>query len=383
MKKKSNKFATRAIHSGLSLNKENGAIVKPIYQNTTYQQDAAAVLRTNHDYGRTINPTRTALEENLAVLENLKYALTFSSGCSALSTVLQLISAGDHLILSDDVYGGSYRIVDKIYKRLGIEYSLVDCTNQEEIEKHIKKNTKLLIAETPSNPLLKIIDLDLVSQLTKANDILFVVDNTLASPYVQRPGECGADIVLHSTSKYIGGHSDVIGGALLTDNQKVFEDLKFIQNAIGAIPSPMDCFLLIRSIKTLKIRMDLHSSNALKIAEFLESHKKVTKVYYPGLVSHPQHQLAKKQMRGFSGVLSFNIDGGLKEVNTFFNKLNLFTLAESLGAVESLIEHPATMTHPSIEKEIREKIGVVDSLVRISVGLEDVDDLIIDLGEAL
>ena len=302
---------------------------------------------------------------------------------SAISTITQMLNAGDHIICSDDVYGGTFRLFDKVLKKFNLEFDFIDLTSLQSLERYIKNTTKLVWLESPSNPLLKLIDIEATARIAKSRGIVTVVDNTFATPFFQKPLKLGADIVMHSTTKYLNGHSDVIGGALVINDQELYDKLQFLQNAAGGVPGPFDCFLVLRGIKTLAIRMERHAGNALKIAQFLESHPKVRKVIYPGLSSHPQHELAKRQMTGFGGIVTFFIKGGLEAARRFLERVKVFSLAESLGGVESLIEHPAIMTHASLPKEIREKIGISDELIRVSVGIENVDDLIDDLKNAL
>ena len=376
------RFETRAIHAGCEPDSGTGAIMTPIFQTSTYVQESPGKHK-GYDYSRTHNPTRTALEKNIASLEEGNYGLAFSSGMSAISTVTQLLDADDHVICCDDVYGGTFRLFDKILKRYNLEFDFVDITSSQSLERYIKSNTKLIWLESPSNPLLKLVDIEAIAKIAKSRGIVTVVDNTFATPFFQQPLKLGAGIVMHSTTKYLNGHSDVIGGALVTNDQYLYNKLQFLQNAVGAVPSPFDCFLVLRGIKTLAVRMERHAGNALKIAEFLESHPKVRKVIYPGLKSHPQHELARKQMSGFAGIITFFIKGGLEAARRFLEKVKIFSLAESLGGVESLIEHPAIMTHASLPKEVREKIGISDELIRVSVGIENVDDLIDDLKQAI
>ena len=376
------RFETRAIHAGCEPDSGTGAIMTPIFQTSTYVQESPGKHK-GYDYSRTHNPTRTALEKNIASLEEGNYGLAFSSGMSAISTVTQLLDADDHVICCDDVYGGTFRLFDKILKRYNLEFDFVDITSSQSLERYIKSNTKLIWLESPSNPLLKLVDIEAIANIAKKYNILVAVDNTFATPFFQKPLKLGADIVMHSTTKYLNGHSDVIGGALVTNDQYLYNKLQFLQNAVGAVPSPFDCFLVLRGIKTLAVRMERHAGNALKIAKFLESHPKVRKVIYPGLKSHPQHELARKQMSGFAGIITFFIKGGLEAARRFLEKVKIFSLAESLGGVESLIEHPAIMTHASLPKEVREKIGISDELIRVSVGIENVDDLIDDLKQAI
>lgn len=378
-------FCTRAIHAGQHPDPTTGAVMTPIYQTSTYAQYAPGKPYSEYEYSRTANPTRSALENNLASLENAQFGLAFSSGCAALSTLLHTFTPGDHVLVGDDVYGGTFRLFDKVFKQFGIEYTLADFTDPTHIAQHIKNNTKLVWLETPTNPLLKIFDIAAISEHVKnINPSIYIaVDNTFATPYLQTPLSLGADIVCHSTTKYIGGHSDIIGGALLTNHFDLCEKLKFYQNAIGAVPSPQDCFLLLRSTKTLALRMQKHCMNAHAIALFLEQHPKVERVIYPGLVSHPQHHLAGKQMRLFGGMISFYLRGDKQDALSFLEKLSLFTVAESLGGVESLIEHPGIMTHAAIPETLRAQSGITDNFIRISVGIEEEEDLIKDLDDAL
>ena len=376
------KFETRAIHAGCEPDSGTGAIMTPIFQTSTYVQESPGKHK-GYDYSRTHNPTRTALEKNIASLEEGKYGLAFSSGMSAITTITQMLNAGDHIICSDDVYGGTFRLFDKVLKKFNLEFDFIDLTSLQSLERYIKNTTKLVWLESPSNPLLKLIDIEATARIAKSRGIVTVVDNTFATPFFQKPLKLGADIVMHSTTKYLNGHSDVIGGALVINDQELYDKLQFLQNAAGGVPGPFDCFLVLRGIKTLAIRMERHAGNALKIAQFLESHPKVRKVIYPGLRSHPQHELAKRQMTGFGGIVTFFIKGGLEAARRFLERVKVFSLAESLGGVESLIEHPAIMTHASLPKEIREKIGISDELIRVSVGIENVDDLIDDLKNAL
>ena len=376
------RFETRAIHAGCEPDSGTGAIMTPIFQTSTYVQESPGKHK-GYDYSRTHNPTRTALEKNIASLEEGKYGLAFSSGMSAISTITQMLNAGDHIICSDDVYGGTFRLFDKVLKKFNLEFDFIDLTSLQSLERYIKNTTKLVWLESPSNPLLKLIDIEATAKIAKSRGIVTVVDNTFATPFFQKPLKLGADIVMHSTTKYLNGHSDVIGGALVMNDQELYNKLQFLQNAAGGVPGPFDCFLVLRGIKTLAIRMERHAGNALKIAQFLENHPKVRKVIYPGLSSHPQHELAKSQMTGFGGIVTFFIKGGLEAARKFLERVKVFSLAESLGGVESLIEHPAIMTHASLPKEIREKIGISDELIRVSVGIENIDDLIDDLKNAL
>ena len=376
------RFETRAIHAGCEPDSGTGAIMTPIFQTSTYVQESPGKHK-GYDYSRTHNPTRTALEKNIASLEEGNYGLAFSSGMSAISTITQLLSPGDHVICCDDVYGGTFRLFDKVLKKYNLEFDSVDLTVPQTLERHRKNNTRLVWLESPSNPLLKLVDIEAIASIAKKHTILVVVDNTFATPFFQKPLKLGADIVMHSTTKYLNGHSDVIGGALVMNDKELYDKLQFLQNAVGAVPGPFDCFLVLRGIKTLSIRMERHEQNAIKIAQFLENHPKVRRVIYPGLKSHPQHELARKQMSGFGGIITFFIKGGLEAARRFLERVKIFSLAESLGGVESLIEHPAIMTHASLPKEVRDKIGISDELIRVSVGIENVDDLIDDLKQAL
>ena len=373
------KFGTKTIHAGLSADPSTGAIMTPIFQTSTYVQDGIGKHK-GFEYSRTQNPTRIALESNIAALENGKYGLAFASGMSAIDAVVKLLKPGDEVISCSDLYGGSYRVFTKIFEPLGIKFTFNNMNSIEEINSLITENTKMIWVETPTNPTIKILNLDAIKNIIKGKDILFCVDNTFASPYLQNPLDIGADIVMHSVTKYIGGHSDVIMGALITNNDELAEKLYFIQNSCGAIPSPHDCFLVLRGIKTLHLRMERHCENAMQIAQYLYNHPKVEKVNYPGLVDNAYHYLAKEQMKGFGGMVSFSLKGDdLEEATRIAQSTKYFLLAESLGGVESLIGHPATMTHAAIPREERIKTGVFDSLLRLSVGIEDVDDLIEDL----
>lgn len=381
------KFATKAIHVGEGPDfREGGSgdVVIPIHLATTFARKEIEKPTGGYEYSRTGNPTRDALEKRLAALENAKFGLAFASGMAAEATLLlSLLKNGDHIVAFDDLYGGTRRLFDDVFQNFGLGITYVDAREPENVEKAIKESTKLFWMETPTNPLMKLCDIEAIAGIARTRDIITVIDNTFMSPYFQRPLELGADIVVHSTTKYLGGHSDVVGGAIMISNKEHHNKLRFNQNAIGAVPSPFDCFLVLRGIKTLPVRMERHNYNAQKIAEYLESHLKVKRVYYPGLSSHPQRQLAKRQMSGFGGMLSFELDGSLKDAKAFLKRLKIFALAESLGGVESLIEHPVLMTHASISKKDREKIGITDSLIRASVGIEDVEDLIEDIEQAL
>ena len=375
-------FETRAIHEGQQPDPLTGAVIVPVYMTSTYQQDAIAKHK-GYEYSRTGNPTRTALEEALASIEGGKFGLAFASGVAATTTVLSLLKSGDRIVAGDDLYGGTYRLLEKVVKNWGVTTTYVDVDEVEVFKNAIQPNTKLIWLETPTNPLLKIVDIEVISKIAKENNLILVVDNTFASPYFQRPLELGADIVVHSTTKYLAGHSDIIGGGVVTSNEQLYSDLKFYQNAIGAVPSPLDSWLVLRGIKTLAVRMREHEKNALFVAEFLEKHPKIERIYYPGLPSHEHYHLAKQQMKGFGGMISFELKGGFAEVARFVSRLKLFLLAESLGGVESLICYPAKMTHASLPEEERLKRGIKDNLVRLSAGIEHEKDLKEDLENAL
>ena len=377
------KFGTKTIHAGQKADPTTGAIMTPIYQTSTYIQHSPGDHR-GYEYSRTGNPTRSALEKNLASLENGKYGLCFGSGLGAIDAIIKLLSPGDEIISTNDLYGGTYRIFTKIFENYGIKFHFIGMDNAKNITSFINKNTKMLWAETPTNPMLKIIDITFLSVISKKHNLIFVVDNTFATPYLQRPLDLGADIVMHSLTKYMGGHSDVVMGAAICKNDTLAERLYFIQNSCGAVPGPMDSFLVLRGIKTLHLRMQRHCENGRLIANYLKEHPKVGDVYWPGFRSHPNHDIAKKQMDDFGGMISFNIKGNkLADAITVVSSTHYFTLAESLGGVESLCGHPASMTHAAIPKKEREKTGVVDSLIRLSVGVEDITDLIDDLKQAL
>ncbi|HET6512470.1 MAG TPA: cystathionine gamma-synthase [Candidatus Kapabacteria bacterium] len=374
-------FSTKAIHVGQEPEGITGAVTVPIFQTSTYAQQELGE-HVKYDYARTINPTREALEKNLAALENAKYGFCFSSGMSAIACAMSLAKSGDHIIAASDMYGGSYRYFSKILEQYGVSFSYVDMTDVENIRKAIRPETRVVYTETPTNPMMSITDLRAVATLAKEHNLISIVDNTFASPFLQNPIDFGIDVVLHSVTKYIGGHSDLVGGALVTSNDKFAEQFKFYQNSVGAVPGPFDCWLLLRSVKTLALRMTAHSNNAMKIAEHLESHHLVEKVFYPGLASHPQHELAKKQMRGFGGMISIEL-GSIENAKNFSKALKLFTLGESLGGVESLLCHPVTMTHGSVPEERRLELGITPGLVRLSVGVEDVNDLLADIEAGL
>lgn len=372
-------FETRAIHAGQEPDPTTGAVTVPIYQTSTYVQPALGQHK-GYEYSRTGNPTRTALEECVASLEEGKYGLAFASGMGAETTIMYLFAQGDHFLVSNDVYGGTYRLFERVLAPYGLQFDYIDMTDPESVCKHMRENTKGVWIETPSNPLMKLVDLAAVSAIAKEHGAKVIVDNTFASPYGQLPLKLGADIVVHSSTKYLGGHSDAVGGLIVTSDDAAYEKLKYLQNAIGAVPGPMDCFLVLRGVKTLGIRMRAHEANAMRIAEFLEGHPSVERVAYPGLPSHPQHELARKQMTSFGGMISFLVKGGLEEARRIVQGTRLFALAESLGGVESLIEHPGVMTHASVANS---PLAVPDNLVRLSVGIENVGDLIRDLANAM
>ena len=381
MNKDKMKFATRAIHAGQSPDPTTGAIMTPIYLTSTYVQESPGVHK-GWEYSRTHNPTRKAYENCIANLESAQFGFAFASGCAAATTVLHLLKKGDHVIAMDDMYGGTFRLFDKVLQNDGFEFSYVDLTNTENFSRAIKNNTKMVWLETPTNPTLKLTDIAAICKVAKQKNIIVVVDNTFMSPVFQRPIELGADIVVHSATKYLGGHSDVVGGVAVTNDAKIAEKMAFLSNSIGAIQGAFDSFLALRSLKTLPIRMKAHNENAIKVAQYLESHPLVEKIVYPGLKSHPQFELAKSQMHGFGGMITFFIKGGINASRKFLESVRVFALAESLGGVESLIEHPAIMTHASVPADQRKKLGIDDSLIRLSVGIEDVDDLIADLKQA-
>lgn len=377
------RIATKFIHAGAEPDPSTGAIMTPIYQTSTYVQ-AAPGKNKGYEYARSQNPTRKALEDALAIIENGKYGLAFSSGVAATDAVIKLLQPGDEVIAANDMYGGTYRLFTKIFAKFGIKFQYVDMHNADDIKKYITANTKLIWTETPTNPLMNICDLAAISAIAKPNKILVCVDNTFASPYLQNPLDLGADLVMHSSTKYLGGHSDVIQGSLSMNDAALREQLYFIQKSCGAVPGPMDCFLVLRGIKTLHLRMKQHCENGKIIAHWLRNHPKISKVYWPGFEDHPGHAIAKKQMRDFGGMLSFTLkDDSVENAMRVLSSTKLFSLAESLGGVESLINHPASMTHASIPKEERIKNGLTDSLIRLSVGIEDADDLIEDLQQAI
>mgnify|MGYP001007072284 FL=1 len=377
------KFGTKAIHAGADPDPSTGAIMTPIFQTSTYVQESPGTNK-GYGYARGKNPTREALQKNIAALEGGKHCVCFSSGMGATDAVMRMLRPGDEVITGDDLYGGSYRMFTKIYENYGIKFHFINLTDANNITKYINANTKLIWAETPTNPTMQIIDIEACAKIAKANKLILAVDNTFASPYLQNPLALGADIVMHSVTKYLGGHSDVVMGALVTNDDKLHEQIYFILNSCGANPGPMDCFLVMRGIKTLHLRMERHCFNGRKIAEFLKTHPRIEKIYWPGFTDHPNHDIAKKQMRDFGGMISIVLKGSsLEDTFKIASSFKVFSLAESLGGVESLINHPVTMTHASIPKAERDKAGVVDNLLRLSVGVEDVEDLIEDLKQAL
>ena len=372
------KFSTKAIHIGQDPDPATGSVTVPVYLTATYYQPEPG-REGKYVYSRTGNPTRDALERNLAALEGGRFGLAFSSGMAATTTVLMLLRKGDHVIAGDDVYGGTYRLFEQVLRNYGLQFSYVDARDPEKVEKAVRKNTRMVWVETPTNPLMKIIDIRAMAKIARKAKAMLVVDNTFMSPYFQNPLQHGADIVVHSTTKYLGGHSDLIGGASITSNPEIYQRLKFLQNAVGAVPGPLDAWLVLRGVKTLALRMERHDQNARRIAEFLSKQPKVERVYYPGLTDHPQRKVVEKQMRGYGGMISFELKSGMGPCKKLLKKLHIFTVAESLGGVESLIEHPASMTHASVPRATRLERGITDSLIRISVGIEDVEDLLKDL----
>lgn len=375
------KFSTRAIHAGQAPDPTTGAIMTPVYLTSTYVQESPGVHK-GWEYSRTHNPTRKAYENCIADLESASFGFAFASGCAATTTVLHLLQKGDHIVAMDDMYGGTYRLFDKVLRHDGFEFSYTDLTQVKNFESVIQNNTKMVWLETPTNPTLKLTDIAAIVEIAHKKNIIVVVDNTFMSPFFQRPIELGADIVVHSATKYIGGHSDMVGGVAVTKRADLAEKLAFLSNSMGSIQGAFDSFLALRSLKTLPLRMKAHQENAIKIAQFLESHPLVEKVIYPGLKSHPQYELAVKQMSGFGGMITFFIKGGITASRKFLESVKIFALAESLGGVESLVEHPAIMTHASVPAEQRKKLGIDDSLIRLSVGVEDIDDLVEDLKQA-
>ena len=377
------KFGTKAIHAGVHPDESTGAIMTPIYQTSTYVQDGVGNHK-GYEYSRTLNPTRHALEKNIAAIENGKHGACFGSGLAAIDCVIKMLNPGDEVISTNDLYGGSYRLFNTIFGKYGIKFHYVGMENPGAVEALVNENTKLIWVETPTNPMMNIIDIEAMAKIAKKANAWLCVDNTFATPYLQNPLDLGADIVMHSVTKYLGGHSDVVMGALVTSDDTIAGEMYRIQNSSGAVCGPMDSFLVLRGIKTLHLRVQRHCENGVVVAHFLATHPKVDKVYWPGFETHPNHAVAKKQMRGFGGMISFTLKGNkIEDAHRIVKDMKIFVLAESLGGVESLIGHPATMTHASIPKEEREKTGVVDSLIRLSVGIEDVEDLIEDLKQAL
>jgi cystathionine beta-lyase len=383
MQEKDMKFGTKVIHGGVHPDPSTGAIMTPIYQTSTYVQDGVGDHK-GYAYSRTQNPTRHALEKNLAAIENGNYGACFGSGMAAIDCVLKMFNPGDEIISTNDLYGGTYRIFKTIFEKYGLKFHFIGMQNASNIADYINENTKMIWVETPTNPMMNIIDIEACAVIAKKHNVILGVDNTFATPYLQNPLDIGADIVMHSATKYLGGHSDVVMGALICNDKKIADEIYRIQNSSGAITAPMDSFLVLRGIKTLHVRVQRHCENGKKIAEFLKGHEKVDEVFWPGFEDHPNHGIAKKQMRDFGGMISFSLKGNkLEDAHNVVKKMTVFSLAESLGGVESLSGHPATMTHASIPKEEREKAGVSDSLIRLSVGIEDADDLIADLTQAL
>lgn len=375
------RFETLAIHAGQKPDPTTGAIMTPIYMSSTYVQESPGKHK-GYEYSRTHNPTRQALEDNVAALEGGRFGLAFASGCGATATIAHMLKKGDHLVCSDDVYGGTFRLFDKVIQHNGIEFTFVDMTDEEKVRSAIKPNTKMVWIETPTNPMLKLVDIEMVAKICKPKNIIVCVDNTFMSPYFQKPLKLGADIVCHSTTKFINGHSDVVGGIVVTDKPEISEKLHFLQNSMGTQQSTFDSFMVLRATKTLAVRMRAHQENAMRIAQYLAEHSKVEKVIYPGLRTHPQYALAQKQMTGFGGMISFFVKGGLTQARQFLENVRIFSLAESLGGVESLIEHPAIMTHASVPADMRKTLGIHDNFIRLSVGIEHIDDLLNDLDHA-
>lgn len=383
MKKGEVKFGTKAIHAGVEPDPATGAIMTPIYQTSTYVQEKVGKNK-GYEYARSANPTRNALEKSIAALENAKFGACFGSGLAAIDCVLKMLNPGDEVVATNGLYGGTYRLFNSIFAKYGIKFHFVDMLESDNVEKYVNKNTKLIWVETPTNPMMNIVDLKAIAGIARNSEAWLAVDNTFATPYLQNPIDLGADIVMHSATKYLGGHSDVVMGALVTSNEEIAKEMYRIQNSSGAITSPMDSFLVLRGIKTLHLRMERHCENGEKVAHFLKHHSKVAAVYWPGFDSHPGHKVAKKQMRGFGGMISFSLKGNkLNEAHAIMESFNVFSLAESLGGVESLVCHPATMTHAAMPSYERIQAGIVDSLIRLSVGVEDAEDLINDLTQAL
>lgn len=376
------RFETLAIHSGRQPDPTTGALATPIYQTSTFVFEDVGVTR-GYDYSRTANPTRKALENCIAELEGGKAGFAFATGMAAETTVMHLLKAGDHVISGDDIYGGTYRLFNEVMKEFGLEFTFLRMDDGERIEEAIRPNTRMIWMETPSNPLLNIVDIEMVVDIARRHNLMTVADNTFPTPYFLRPIEYGVDLVVHSTTKYLNGHCDVVGGAVVTTTDELTERVQFLLNALGTCASPFDCWLVLRGIKTLPVRMMRHEENAAQVAAYLEKHPKVEKVFYPGLKSHPGHEIAVRQMGGFGSVVSLEIEGGIEAVNAFLRSVTIFSLAESLGGVDSLVEHPATMSHASMPEDVRRGVGITDSLIRLSVGLENVDDLIEDLAQAL
>lgn len=377
------KFGTKAIHAGIEPDPTTGAIMTPIYQTSTYVQ-ASPGDHKGYEYSRTQNPTRDALQNSIAALENGKHGLCFSSGLAAIDAVIKLLNPGDEVIAANDLYGGTYRIFRKVFERYGIKFHFTGMHDVNDIRSHVNSQTKLIWVETPTNPMMNIIDIKRIASIAKEHSLMLAVDNTFATPYLQNPLDLGADIIMHSVTKYLGGHSDVVMGALVVNDDSLHEKLAFLQNSCGATPGPQDCFLVLRGIKTLHLRMDRHCENGEKVARYLKKHPRVENVYWPGFEDHPNHEVAREQMRGYGGMISFTLKGDSQaEAFRIMENLHFFSLAESLGGVESLANHPATMTHASIPREDRLKVGLLDSLIRLSVGIEDIDDLLADLDQAL
>ncbi len=374
-------FSTDAVHGGQQAEPVTGAVMTPIFQTSTYKQDGLGKHR-GYEYARTQNPTREALERNIAVLERAKHGIAFASGLSAIAAVMHLFKEGDEIVITENVYGGTYRLAEKILRDRGLRFSFVDTTDLNAVKASLTPKTKLIFVETPTNPILRVTDIRAVSALARSRGALCAVDNTFMSPYFQNPLELGADIVVHSSTKYLNGHSDMVGGIVVTNDVDVADKLRFIQNAVGAVPGPFDCWLALRGTKTLALRMRQHEANARYLAAYLSRHPAIVKIYYPGLESHPEHELAARQARGFGGIVSIDV-GSLARARHVLEHVRLFTLAESLGGVESLVSHPATMTHASVPEEFRNRIGITEGLVRLSVGIEDVEDLEADLAQAL
>ena len=375
-------FSTRAIHAGQPNEEKTGSVTFPIFQTSTFAQIEPGVDK-GFNYSRSANPTRQALEENLAAIEGARYGVAFASGIAAINNVLHTLKTGDHIVTCRELYGGSYRLFTKLYQKFGIDFTFVDSTNLSEIESALTPATRLLWLETPSNPLLSITDIERAAAIAKSRNVLTVVDNTFATPVLQQPLELGADLVVHSTTKYLNGHGDIIGGAVLTNDKALYEEVKFYQNCAGAVPGPQDCFLVLRGTKTLALRVQRHCENARKVATFLKNHPRVSKVHYPGFEDHPGHEIAKRQMKDFGAIVSFELDADVEEARAFTTRTKLFTLAESLGSVKSLLCHPPTMTHAAVEPEVRRKNGISDGLIRLSVGIEEIEDLLKDLEQAL